>query len=196
MVSSANLSDALHRGGVLEGLRPLSPGLRLVGRALTVRTYPGDWAKPVEAIDRAKDGEVIVIDAGGGGVAVWGELASISAKLKGVRGVVIDGAARDIETILDIDFPCFSKLVVPHAGEPKGYGGIGHEIVCGGQAVRSGDWIIGDENGVIVVPQESAVEVANRAVDVYERENRIREEIRRGGTLSGVQELEKWEQVR
>jgi len=195
--STPNIADAQHKRGVMSDIHPhIAHGRRMVGRALTVQTASGDWAKPVEAIDRAKDGDVIVIDVGGSGVAVWGELASISAKLKGVRGVVIDGAARDIETILDIDFPCFSKLVVPHAGEPKGYGGIGHEIVCGGQAVRSGDWIIGDENGVIVVPQESAVEVANRAVDVYERENRIREEIRRGGTLSSVQELEKWEQVR
>jgi 3-hexulose-6-phosphate synthase/6-phospho-3-hexuloisomerase len=195
--STPNIADAQHKRGVMVDIHPhIAHGKRMVGRALTVQTAGGDWAKPVEAIDRAKDGDVIVIDVGGSGVAVWGELASISAKLKGVRGVVIDGAARDIETILDIGFPCFSKLVVPHAGEPKGYGGIGHEIVCGGQVVRSGDWIVGDENGVIVVPQESAVEVANRAVDVYERENRIREEIRRGGTLSSVQELEKWEQVR
>jgi 3-hexulose-6-phosphate synthase/6-phospho-3-hexuloisomerase len=62
--------------------------------------------------------------------------------------------------------------------------------------VRNGDWIIGDENGLVVVPQERAVEVANRAVDVMERENRIREEIKRGRTLSSVQELEKWEQIR
>ena len=196
-VSTPNIADAQHKRGVMSEIHPyIAHGQRMVGRALTVQTAKGDWAKPVEAIDRAKEGDVIVIDAGGSDVAVWGELASISAKLKGVRGVVIDGAARDIETILDIDFPCFSRLVVPHAGEPKGYGGIGHEIICGGQLVRSGDWVIGDENGVIVVPQEGAVEVANRAVDVLERENRIREEIRRGGTLSSVQELEKWEQVR
>jgi len=123
-------------------------------------------------------------------------IASWSAKLRGVSGVVIDGAARDIDSILEMGFPCFSRHIVPHAGEPKGYGGIGHEIVCGGQTVHVGDWIIGDENGVVVVPQEHAVEVANRSVDVLERENRIREEIKRGGTLSSVQELEKWEQVR
>lgn len=196
-VSTPNIADAQHKRGILSGILPrIAHGQRMVGRALTVQTAKGDWAKPVEAIDKAKEGDVIVIDAGGSDVAVWGELASLSAKQKGVRGVVIDGAARDIETILDIGFPCFSKYVVPHAGEPKGYGGIGHEVVCGGQLVRTGDWVIGDENGVIVVPQESAVEVANRAMDVLERENRIREEIRRGGTLSGVQELEKWEQVR
>ena len=195
--STPNIADAQHKRGVMAGILPhVQHGQRMVGRALTVQTAKGDWAKPVEAIDRAQDGDVIVVDAGGSDVAVWGELASWSAKLKGVRGVVIDGAARDIDSILDLGFPCFSKLVVPHAGEPKGFGGIGHEIVCGGQVVRTGDWIIGDENGVIVVPHEHAVEVANRAIDVLERENRIREEIKRGGSLSSVQELEKWEQVR
>jgi 3-hexulose-6-phosphate synthase/6-phospho-3-hexuloisomerase len=139
---------------------------------------------------------VIVIDVGGAEVAVWGELASWSAKVKGVAGVVIDGAARDIDGIVDMGFPCFSKLVAPDAGEPKGFGGIGHEIAVGGQNVRTGDWIIGDDSGVVVVPQEHAVEVANRAVDVAEREDRVREEIKRGATLSSVQELERWEQVR
>ena len=196
-VSMPNIADAQHKKGVMLGLSPhIKHGQRMVGRVLTVQTAKGDWAKPVEAIDRAKDGDVIVIDAGGSDVAVWGELASWSAKLKGVRGVVIDGAIRDIDGIIDMEFPVFARLVVPDAGEPKGYGGIGQEIVCCGQIVRSGDWIIGDENGVIVVAQEQAVEVANRALDVMERENRIREEIKRGSTLSSVQELEKWEQVR
>jgi 3-hexulose-6-phosphate synthase/6-phospho-3-hexuloisomerase len=196
-VSTPNIADAQHKRGVMMGIQPrIKRNQKMVGRALTVQTAKGDWAKPVEAIDRAKEGDVIVVDAGGSDVAVWGELASWSAKLKGVRGVVIDGAARDIESILEMEFPCFSKSVVPHAGEPKGHGGIGGEIVCGGQLVRTGDWVIGDENGVIVVPQEQAVEVANRSVDVLEREDRIREEIKKGSTLSSVQELEKWEQVR
>jgi 3-hexulose-6-phosphate synthase/6-phospho-3-hexuloisomerase len=84
---------------------------------------------------------------------------------------------------------------VPNAGEPKGHGEIGVEIVCCGQSVRTGDWIIGDASGVVVVPQEEAVEIANRAIDIMERENRLREEIKRGSTLSKVLELEKWEKV-
>jgi 3-hexulose-6-phosphate synthase/6-phospho-3-hexuloisomerase len=136
-----------------------------------------------------------VVDACGGEIAVWGELASWSCKTKGVAGVVIDGAARDIDSIIDMGFPCFSRFVASNAGEPKGYGGIGHEIVCGGVTVKTGDWIIGDESGVVVVPQENAVEIANRAIDVMERENRVREEIKKGGTLSSVMNLEKWEKV-
>ncbi len=137
MVSAANLSDALHRGGVLEGYRPLVPGLRLAGRALTVRTYPGDWAKPVEAIDLARPGDVLVIDAGGVGPAVWGELATNSAIQRGLAGVVIDGAIRDSGDIVKLGFPAFSRLVMPNAGEPKGFGEIGVPIRIGD--VEGGD---------------------------------------------------------
>ena len=196
-VSTPNLADAMQKRGVIHGLVPrLKHGTKLVGRALTVKTANGDWAKPIEAIDRATPGDVIVIDAGGGTTAVWGELASNSCLVKGVSGVVIDGAVRDLDAILELGFPCFSRHVAPHAGEPKGHGEIGSEIECGGQVVHAGDWIVGDESGLVVVPREQAVEMANRALDVLERENRIREEIRRGATLSSVLELEKWEQIR
>jgi len=128
-----------------------------------------------------------------GKTAVWGELATWSAKLKGVAGVVIDGAVRDYDDLLKIKFPIFSRYIVPNAGEPKGFGEIGAEILCGSQTVRTGDWIIGDDSGVVVVPQEIAQEIANRALDVKEQENRIREEIKSGGSLGSVLKLKKWE---
>ena len=196
-VSTCNISDAFHKQGVVHGLIPyIKSGDRMVGRALTVQTTNGDWAKPVEAIDQAKEGDIIVIDVGGAPVAVWGELASNSAMMMGVKGVVIDGAIRDIDDIKALNFPAFARTAVPNAGEPKGYGGIGIEITVGGQTVRTGDWIIGDESGLIVVPKEKAVEVANRALAVHENEDRTREEIRRGSTLSKVNELAKWEPVK
>jgi len=195
-VSTPNIADAMHTKGAMKGIIPrIKHGTRMVGKAITVKTMDGDWAKPVEAIDRCEKEGVIVIDAGGAYIAIWGELASWSCKKKGIAGVVIDGAARDIDDILKMEFPVFSKHIAPNAGEPKGIGEIGCEIVCGGQLVRSGDWVVGDESGVVVIPKEEAVEVANRALDVHERENRIREEIKRGSTLSSVLKLEKWEKV-
>jgi 3-hexulose-6-phosphate synthase/6-phospho-3-hexuloisomerase len=193
LVSSANLSDALHRGGVLEGLRPLFPGIRVVGPVLTVRTYPGDWAKPVEAIDLAQPGDVLVIDAGGVGPAIWGELATNSALQRGLNGVVIDGAIRDSGDIAKLGFPAFSRLVMPNAGEPKGFGEIGVPIRVGGVKVESGDWVLGDDDGVVVLPRILAVEYANRSMDVLEKENRIREEIKEGRTLAQVTDLLRWE---
>jgi 3-hexulose-6-phosphate synthase/6-phospho-3-hexuloisomerase len=193
LVSSSNLSDALHRSGVLEGLRPLFPGIHLVGPALTVRTYPGDWAKPVEAIDLAQPGDVLVIDAGGVGPAIWGELATNSALQRGLNGVVIDGAIRDSGDIAKLGFPAFSRLVMPNAGEPKGFGEIGVPIRVGGVKVESGDWVLGDDDGVVVLPRILAVEYANRSMDVLEKENRLREEIKEGRTLAQVADLLRWE---
>ena len=196
-VSTPNISDALQRQGALHGLLPRlkDATVRFAGPALTVVTRDGDWAKPVEAIDRAAAGDVIVIDAGGGTTAVWGELASWSAHGRGVAAVIIDGAARDIDSILELGFPVFSRHLSPNAGEPKGLGEIGTEVVVGGQKIRPGDWIVGDASGLVVVPRERAAEVANRALDVLEHENRVREEIQRGSTLSAVQKLERWERV-
>jgi 3-hexulose-6-phosphate synthase/6-phospho-3-hexuloisomerase len=196
-VSAPNVADAQHKKGVILGLQLRNGhGVRMCGPALTVQTAKGDWAKPVEATERAQPGDVIIIDAGEGELACWGELAGFSAKVRGVAGVVIDGAVRDLDGIIDMQLPMFSRSVTPHAGEPKGYGGIGLEITVGGQLVHTGDWIIGDESGLVVVPKENAVEIANRAVDVMERENRIREEIKKGRPMSSVLELERWEQVR
>ena len=197
-VSTCNISDAFHKQGVMFGILPqsLQHRQRMVGRALTVQTTNGDWAKPVEAIDRAKEGDILVVDVGGAPVAVWGELATCSAMVMGVKGIVIDGAIRDIDDIRELKFPAFARTVAPCAGEPKGYGGIGIEVTVGGQRVRTGDWIVGDESGIVVIPKEVAVEVANRALDVHERENRTREEINRGSTLSKVNELAKWEPVK
>jgi 3-hexulose-6-phosphate synthase/6-phospho-3-hexuloisomerase len=192
-VSTPNLSDAMHRSGDLPGIVLQTPGLRIVGPAVTVRTYPGDWAKPVEAIDVAKPGDVIVVEAAGQGPALWGELASESCLQRKVAGIVVDGAIRDVDAIRAIGFPAASKRVTPTAGEPKGLGEINVPVRLGGVAVEPGDWIVADESGVVRIPRAKAAEVANRAMDVLEHENRLREEIRRKATLGSVAELHRWE---
>jgi len=193
-VSAANLSDALHRAAPVKGLMPVYISGKVVGPAFTVRTSPGDWAKPVQAIDAASPGDIIVIDASGAGPAVWGELATTSAIVKKIAGVVIYGGIRDTSDIKKLKFPSFASVVTPQAGEPKGFGEMDVVINIGGVKVAPGDWIIADEDGVMVLPKESAVEFANRAMDVFEREERLRHEIKQGGkSLAEVAELLKWE---
>ena len=193
-VSAPNVTDAMHRKGSMAGVVSICGRVKAVGPAVTVRTVAGDWAKPVEAIDVAGPGDVLVISNDGRtDVAPWGELATHSAKNRGVAGVVIDGAARDIDDIREMGFPLFATATAPNAGDPKGLGEINTEIVCCGQEVRPGDWIVADESGVVVVPRERAYEVARRAMEVRKNEERIREEIRRGRTLSEVSELLRWE---
>jgi len=192
-VSTANISDGSHRLRGITEISSISLETKMVGRAVTVRTYPGDWAKPVEAIDIAEQGDVIVIDSGGVGPAVWGELATQSAIQQKLAGVVVNGAIRDSGEIRKLQFPTFTKLVVPNAGEPKGFGEIGIPINISGITINNGDWIVGDSDGLIVMPKHEAKEMANYAMDWLEKENRLREEISRGKTSLGeVTELLKW----
>jgi len=193
--SAADVTEALHNTGELAGIIPIVQGAKMVGRALTVWTYPGDWSKPVEAIDIAEEGQVLVIDAGGMPPAVWGEKATKSCLQRKLAGVVINGAIRDVANIREMRFPAFAKLITPVAGEPKGRGLIDVPLRFGGQDIRSGDWVVGDDDGVVVIPKEKAVEVANRAQAVVEREEREMAEIDQGSTLGKVSELMRWEQL-
>jgi len=193
-VRSSNVSDGAHRKPCLAGIKPLATGQFACGPAVTVRTLPGDWAKPVEAIDVAQPGEIIIVDAGGTTPAVWGELASESAVNKKIAGLVVHGAVRDTSDIRKLGFAAWSTHVCSHAGDPVGLGEINRPIVIAGQRICPGDWIIADDDGVVVLPKAKAAEMANRAADVLEAENRIREEIRQSGsTLAQVVNLLKWE---
>ncbi|MBD3352891.1 MAG: bifunctional hexulose-6-phosphate synthase/ribonuclease regulator [Candidatus Lokiarchaeota archaeon] len=198
IVSTCNISDAMHKTGEMRGLKPVWSGskekpLKFAGPAVTVRSYAGDWSKPVSGIDHCKKGDVLVIDNCGSEIACWGELATNSCISQGVQAVIIDGAARDIDDIRKLEFPVFARHFTPTAGEPKGFGEINAVIECGGRKVEPGDWIVGDESGIVVVPKKIAMEMANRAIDVKEREDRIREEIKRGSTLGQTIYLKKWD---
>ncbi len=195
-VSTPNISDAMHRAKPIPDVYPLVRGKKVIGKAVTVSTMDGDWAKSVEAIDVAGKGDVIVIKCSGDSSAVWGELATRSCINKGIEGVVIYGAVRDVDDIRDLEYPVFAKKEVPNAGEPKGFGEIGVKIDCGGVEVNPGDWIVADDNGVMVIPAKRAYEVAKRALEVKKHEERIRGEIEeKGRTLAEVVELYKWEKV-
>ena len=193
-VSTPNLSDAMHRGGALRGFVNRNPAVRLCGPAATVLTVAGDWSKPVQAIDACKPGDVLVIDAGDQYPALWGGLASRTAVLRGLGGVVIRGACRDLADIAASGLALWSTKACPDAGEPRGLGAIGVPVSLGSHQANPGDWLVGDEDGLVIIPAREAVEVANRAQDILEREQRLAAEIAGGKTLAQVAELRKWEQ--
>lgn len=194
-VSGPNISDAMHRKGAMRGILPINLGIKIVGKAVTVQTFPGDWAKPVESIDMAGPGDILVIYNGSNSISPWGGLATLSCKMRGIEGVVIEGAVRDVDEIRALKYPTWSSGITPNAGDPKGMGEINSEITCGGQTVKPGDYIVADENGVVVIPKERAYEIARRAKEVEKMESRLYEEIRRGSTLSQVANLKKWEKA-
>jgi 3-hexulose-6-phosphate synthase / 6-phospho-3-hexuloisomerase len=107
---------------------------------------------------------------------------------------VIDGGIRDTAEIRALGFPAFARLVLSNAGEPKGLGEINVPVTVGGLRVEPGDWIVGDDDGVVVLPKARAVEMSNYGMDRLEAENRIRQEIEGGRTTLGqVNDLLRWD---
>jgi 3-hexulose-6-phosphate synthase/6-phospho-3-hexuloisomerase len=138
----------------------------------------------------AAPGDVFIAWPRAGGGGNFDELGG-NRKL---AGVVVYGAIRDTRDIVRLGLPVFATHVCAQAGEPKGLGEIGGTLRIQGLDVRPGDWIVGDEDGIVVVPKAKAVDWANRAMYCLEAENRLRSEINgQHSTLAKVMDLEKWE---
>ncbi len=138
--------------------------LQILGPACKVKVYPGDNLMVHKSLDVAKPGDVVVIDSSTSMLtAVCGDLISTKARHRGIAGFVVDGLVRDIEAIRALgDFPVFARGVTPIGPLHRGPGEIGHPIAAGGIVVNPGDIIVGDLNGVVVVPQKLAPELLDR----------------------------------
>jgi regulator of RNase E activity RraA len=160
------LSDQLDRLGGAGGLLPvgdLGTGI-VAGRALTVRTRPGDNLVVHKAADIAARGDFIVVDAGGAtDRAIVGELWCRHAASRGVAAVAVDGAARDAAALRTLAFPVFARGVCSQGPYKEGPGEIGGTIALGGTTVAAGDYVVGDADGVVVVPRERAAAVVASA---------------------------------
>lgn len=153
-IPAAIVSDMMNRSQVMGGrIKPVGHGMKVAGHARTVTCMTGDNSAPHWLISNCRPGEVIVIDARGAeNVAVWGGIMTEAAIQRGVAGVVIDGGIRDTEELRERNFPSWSSAIVP-AGPHKNFGGvIDGQISVGDCPVNPGDLIIGDDDGVAVVP--------------------------------------------
>lgn len=153
-IPPAIVSDVMNRTQVMGGrISPAWQGMKLCGQARTVTCMSGDNAGPHTLIGMCKPGEVMVIDGRSvENVAVWGGIMTEAAIYRKIAGIVVDGAIRDVAEIRELGFPAYSSAVVP-AGPHKGFGGvIDGTISCGGCPVSPGDIIVGDDDGVAVVP--------------------------------------------
>jgi regulator of RNase E activity RraA len=152
----AILADVAGRRGALHGrIRPLHPSMTLAGPAFTVEVRPGDNLMIHAAMSLARPGDVLVIDGKGDlGSALMGTIMMTACKQLGLAGVVIDGAARDSLEIIEMAYPVFAAGTNPN-GPTKNVGGrIGHPVSVGGVTVRPGDFVIGDNDGVVVVERD------------------------------------------
>jgi 4-hydroxy-4-methyl-2-oxoglutarate aldolase len=158
-VETAAISDAMEpRLSAMDAeIKSVMGKVHVAGPALTVRCYPGDELAFEKAIEMAEKGDIIVIDARGvtqaalGGGIMFGKLW-----LKGAEAVIIDGATRDVEEIMDYGFPVFARAVTPTSAVGASMGEINVPIQCGGVPVHPGDIIVGDTDGVVVVPRDEA----------------------------------------
>ena len=198
-LGTAALSDALGKSGALDhDMGCLSAKARMAGTAFTVRIHTADILMVAKALSDCRKGDVLVIDGQGElNTALWGELTTLAALRKGLSGVVIDGAVRDIAAIRRSTLPVFARAVVPNAGGAEYLGELNATVQCGGQVVHPGDWVIGDEDGVVVVPAKHISDVQARAKQIIEAEEILEQEIRKGrdlGRLLGTHEVIKRKQ--
>lgn len=187
-IPAAVASDCLSRGQAMTGaISPLAPSMRITAQARTVQVMAADNSALHAAIGECEAGEVLVCDAHGFiDSAIFGGLMCRSASDAGLAGLVIDGAVRDSAEIVEAGFPVFSRGVVP-AGPHKGFGGeIDGTIACGGVAVAPGDLIIGDADGVVVVPFAKIEATLEAAKAILAKEERALASLAEGGSLAEV----------
>ena len=179
----ANIGDAMGRFGVMDyQIKPVAKhGVKMVGSAITVRTRPGDNLMIHKALDLTEPGDVIVVDVQGSTQSgLWGSLMTGTALERRVAGLVVDGGVRDAGDIRETGFPVFARAVIAAGGDKDGPGEVNVPLSCGGVPVFPGDIIVGDDDGVAVVPQAYAAAVADEVDKILDTEAKKAESIRAG----------------
>ena len=189
-LGSAHLCDALracgrHFQAVDGGIRPVAAGMRVAGPAFTIRCYPGaTWAME-KSLELAPPGSVLAVDgAGAADVILMGGLMSTRAKSRGIAGAVLDAAVRDVEDIIALNFPVFSRYVCPRAGTFAEIGEWQTVICLGRVPIRPNDLIVADQNGVVVVPIELVDQVIEQASKIVHKEEALRKHLEAGRTFA------------
>lgn len=183
---SANVSDALRALGksfqtMQSGITPLAREMRVAGPAFTVRCYPGaTWAME-KALEQAEPGDVLLVDGGASPDAIlMGALMSTRAKARGIAGAILDAAVRDVEDIVQLGFPVFSRHICARAGTFAEIGELQTTICCGRIPVNPGDWVVADSSGIVVVPRKMLDEVAGEAQKIHAQEVALAEQLAKG----------------
>lgn len=190
-VSAGTVGHFVSSGFLSVEIQPLFRPVHLLGRVLTVSSFPTDNSIVVEAMHRAEPGDVLVIDRQGDlRHACWGGLLSRAAQARGVAGVIIDGPATDWREINELQFPVFCRQLSALTTRKQTLGGtIGEPVPCGGMTVSSGDIVLGDEDGVVVLPRAEARAILEEALVKEEREERFRALLVEGKTLAEARKI-------
>lgn len=186
---TATIFEAAGKRGAMSGvIRAVWPGARVVGRARTVTTPAADNLSLHWVLPDLQPGDVLVVDAQGDvQTAVWGDVMTAAAQAVGVAGLVVDGAVRDVAAIAASAFPVFARGVAIPGPAKAQQGQIDGAIICGGTKVRSGDWILGDADGVVVVAADQIEPVLAAAKGREDAERAMIARLRAGQTTTLVE---------
>src|SRR6185295_9180626 len=196
---TGHIVDAmLGRGALDHQIKPVDPEkAHFVGTALTCETGPSDNLAILAALVIAQPGDVIIAASDGfSATAVVGDNVAAMAKNKGVAAIVTDGMARDRDGIVPVGLPVFTRGITPNSCVRSGPGRIGLPIVCGGVAVQAGDVVLGDRDGVVIIPQAQVEAIVAALAGIREMEDAAQKKIRAGMThLDSVADLLKSDRV-
>jgi 4-hydroxy-4-methyl-2-oxoglutarate aldolase len=189
-MATTNLADALDKVGIrgaVIGIRPMYDCPKILGRAVTIKITAAGMVKSkyhlgVRAIDAASPGDVILIDNRGDlNNNCWGEILSMGAKMKKISGVVVDGAARDIDACREFGFPVYARGTVPITARGRIMEESFNEVIrIGDVQVKPGDIVMADINGVVIIPAEKLDEVLEAAEEILQKEEAMVEELKKG----------------
>ncbi|WP_298523792.1 RraA family protein [uncultured Methanobrevibacter sp.] len=188
-ISACQLSDAYNsissRSGTIQSIKPIN-NHKVWGRIFTAETTSDDWGTSALAIDAADEGDILFFKVDSEDKAIWGELASSCARDNGIKATVIYGSARDLDALLYMDFPVFASNFCPNAGSALGLGTLGETISVEGVDINSGDFLLADESGIVVIPQSLFAKTIEAALAVKIKEAGIIQDINGGKTLAEI----------
>lgn len=199
-VQTGQAVDAMDGRGALDAaIKPLDPATAtILGTAVTCETGPNDNLAILAALSVAKAGDVVVAATEGfAHSAVVGDNVAIMAKRKGIAGIVVDGMMRDLAGLLPVGLPLFCRGITPNSCVRSGPGRVGFPVVVGGLTVHPGDVVIGDRDGIVIVPLADLDRLLPRIEQILAAEASTQKKIRDGFTnLGGIEDLLKSAQVR
>jgi 4-hydroxy-4-methyl-2-oxoglutarate aldolase len=182
VAEAALLHEALgKRGALAHDVKAAWPGAKILGRALTVRSLPGDNLMLHIAVSIAQPGDVLVVTCDGFLEAgIWGEIITVAAQVRGIRGVVTDGAVRDTEPIARLGFPVFSRGLSIKGTTKRQKGELNKPITIAGVLVHPGDFVVADTDGVVIVPAGEVDAAVAKAHEIRRREEGIMAKLKQG----------------